>query len=363
MKIIISEATINEATNEFENKSVEPALMTWEEYRDKYINKSGKSHSPELYNSSYAEELSYKENPNIGYKAYPKLINNIKVNNADFKVKMSDKGNIGIFDEDDVRVSVAMDFLGSVLVTTVNEYKGWGFGKIVLREYLKRNPDSDSGGFSPAGYKLTKDYYLSTVKDFLAKGLYSDLVRKGVISKEKVNEILAQLKEEPKKGEKASVDLDFNNKNDVFVMMVGDSDFLVYNRKIIPILLQDDDRYDTHLLKGIFGYVKIAESDRDDLDYFIENYYSKSGTYKNLLNKFVESFVYNNDGLLLVSDFVMDQYWEVDGEIAKPKSATVNYKNIAKNERDMIYNACDKDSNKVDQVTDLIIQLAENLLY
>ena len=365
MKIIINEGILDEATTEFVQRDVQPALMTWDEYETKFINKDNKSHSPELYNTDYATELSYKENPQIGYKAYKKLINNLKIKGKDLQLRMNNKGSIAIFDEDNVRVSVAMDFFGSLLVQTVKEYQGWGLGEIVLKEYLDRNPDADSGGFTPSGRKLTQKYYFNMVRDFLAKGFYSDLIRKGVISKDKVQEIVAQLDNVPRKSKDDSTNLNFKNREDVVYDMVGDDTFLAYNKNIIPFLLGDDDKYDHFLLDGVFGYVKLNRGAGEG-DYGIEEFYFKNDLMKKAMNAFVGNILDTKNKTLSLDskglEFLKSSFWDVDSEIATPIKDFLNYEPSIQVGKAVLRKYTGGDTTKIGDVLSMVIQLAENLV-
>ncbi len=272
MRIIISENILLESTTPFVKKIIDPALMTWDEFHDKVINPSNKWHESSAYKTSYAEAVQKKDSY-MNIKEYPILLNNMTINGRRFEVRkkqqkrlyslVDEKGQyildqngrtmimndverkamkfpeffyeIAIFDENEVQVASAQNEWGALLITTVEEFRSWGLAKIVLSEYRKEHPDADSGGFTNAGYNLTKSYYFDLVRDYLAKGFYTHLIKNGHISKEKVKIIIQQLPD--RKKQKVPTDLNFNDPRDIMVIDLDNGEFILYNRKIIPIVI------------------------------------------------------------------------------------------------------------------------------
>jgi hypothetical protein len=225
VKIILEE--LNEVINKTEdlhpnvkgNKLI-PIFLTWEEYYD-MVNPGDKYHDSDSYNFNYNENSIFK--CPIGSDC--KIIKRKKVGKIELEYylvktklrysKFDGDNYIGTYSDDEVIklgrnlyeyninvvhdnvvVGSAQDEWGAALIYVVNEYKGLGIGEELVKLYRNIYPNKQSGGFTSGGYTQIRKYYNWMIKQALANGIYSDLVRKGEISKEKVNEIVKSVNKE-----------------------------------------------------------------------------------------------------------------------------------------------------------------------
>lgn len=401
MRIVLLESFLTEATQHYVKKLVDPALMTWKEFYHS-INDEDKHHEPSrLYQSNYAEakKQSYKQK-----KLFETFINRIKINGRYFEIrKHSEKrdfivrdekgdyirdesGNlihytsdqlkamqvdeytytIGIFDDQDVCVATGQDEYNTILITTVEEYRGWGLGEIALREYRALYPSKDSGGFTPAGYALTQKYYYNAVRDYLAKGFYSFLVKQGHITMEKVKTITAQLKNIPPSTvgkKKDNLDYNFNNPNDFLVMDYDNGEFIIYNKKLIPLLLKDRDMTDHFALQGILGHVRLLYMGHKNV-YRVQLFYATTPAIGKMLNNLIASFLYDSKEKVITDDqnkmfqHIDSKLYTIKDTIATSITHSLDYKTMAKKEKTERLKLCNNDRNDAEEIEELILEMA-----
>jgi GNAT superfamily N-acetyltransferase len=82
---------------------------------------------------------------------------------------------------------------GATLLRVAKEYRGIGLGRVLARAWYDINPSSVSGGFTSAGRRNAVSAWETRVREFLANGWYSALVRAGRMEKSRVDEILSGL--------------------------------------------------------------------------------------------------------------------------------------------------------------------------
>lgn len=386
---------LNEATTKYIKKIVDPALLTWDEYY-KIANPEDKFHSNDIYQTDYQSNAADKD----AIKRYPILINNIKLNNVPFQVRKAkdklsysardEKGEIlrdergisisltkdeikklglrlysedvGIFDEDSVKVASASDEWGALLVQVVKEYRDWGLGKIALTEYLKIYPKKEAGGFTEGGYNNRKSYYFDRVRDYLQSGLYSHLIKNGNISMEKVKKIISQLPERKKREEK---DYNFYNPKD-FLVMDLDGEFIIYNKRIIPILMKDRDMGDFFANKGIMGHIRPLYMEHLN-SYRLQLFYAKNTKIANLLNMFLASYLYDEKTAIITNDqhkmfetYINPTYYKVNKNSARSKKHIIDYKIFGVLEKKARNEIC---GNRVEseEIRDLIMEMTYGL--
>lgn len=142
---------------------------------------------------------------------YTVLLQNIMVAGEPMQVRS--QGNPGpntslaVLNQMGYVVAEATDEWGATLLVVAQEYRGKGLGKLIGRYWYKYNPDKKSGGMTPSGVSNAAKMWEDRVREFVANGWYSELVKQGAITKERVDEILSALKkskpleEAPKKEE------------------------------------------------------------------------------------------------------------------------------------------------------------------
>ena len=98
------------------------------------------------------------------------------------------------------------------MVSTAKEYRGFGFGTLLGKLFRERHPDKDTGGTTYAGSKQVKRIWDNFVREAMASGMYTQLVKQGKITKDRVKEIVKDLDERKTKSNEPSENaLDINN--------------------------------------------------------------------------------------------------------------------------------------------------------
>lgn len=226
-------------------------------------------HDMEIQPVKYIDRL-YKKSILTNKKSeYPKVLKRIQIDGEYFEIRQgSDQfGDIAAFNEDDMIVGVGQNEWGAALISVADEYKGKGLGQILQKLYTELYPDRESGGFTPAGLNNATKVWEKEVKKFLSAGIYSNLIRKGEISKERVDKILAGL----------SGKVDYKSflpskkvperQKDYLVYYNGSNSFVLYDKEY---LLDQDQKYIYAFLhleltndKEIYVYRFEYDSDKD----------------------------------------------------------------------------------------------------
>jgi hypothetical protein len=204
-----------------------PALMTLPEYYA-LVNEKDKMHPDSAYDVGLDALNRYDQDP----KEYDKFLKRLKIRgiNFDFYLKVRGKEvTVGVFNEDGERVAASQDEWGAMLIRVAQEYRGFGLGPILGKIARTIEPLKPSGGFTYAGRKNFIKTHREMVRDALKSGLYTKLVRQGKMSVERVKEIVDSAKlsvrQPAAKGDYSSTPKDW-------VLYVGDSDFILYDRKL-----------------------------------------------------------------------------------------------------------------------------------
>lgn len=98
-------------------------------------------------------------------------------------------------------VAQASNEWGATLLTVAQEYRNKGLGKKIANIWYKYNPDYLSGGFTQAGLQNAKKFYFSRIREAIQSGWYKDWIKDGIISKDKVKEIISSLPSKSKKSD------------------------------------------------------------------------------------------------------------------------------------------------------------------
>lgn len=276
-----------EATTPFVEKVVDPALMTFWEYV-KLINPEDKLHPSNAYKVSIDQI-----NETFDAKDYETLLNQIKRHGIEFEVRMqttdrwkgkyvkTDKdGNIvrdrngqalmatpeevkamippekrfkyehAIVEKDSgLIVGNTQDEWGCLLVRVADEYQGFGFGTLLVKLNRELYPSRPSGGFTPAGLQNLRRVHSRMVREYLERGFYSYLVKKGKITKEKVQEIIKSI--EPRKKYPVK-NLNTNDPKDWLLMTDEESYAIIYDKKIYDFDIDGSKEYwSNKLIKGV----------------------------------------------------------------------------------------------------------------
>lgn len=207
-------------------------------------------HDLEIQPVKYLDPLYQRMSLKSYIDKYPKPIKNITVDGEQIRIRQADDeyGDLAAFNEDGLKVAVAQDEWGAVLVMVADEYRGKGIGQIMQKIYTEMYPDKESGGFTPSGLNNAIKVWEKEVKRFLASGIYSNLIRKGELSKERVEQILAGL----------SGKVDFKSNLPKKVPQ-REKDYMVYYNGSNAFILYDKDYLLDHDLKYIYAYIHFEQ--------------------------------------------------------------------------------------------------------
>jgi GNAT superfamily N-acetyltransferase len=266
---------------------VNPALMTLKEYQS-YCNENDKWHP----DSAYDFDLSQTHNE-FQNKADFKKIRTFKANGISFDLMYKTEkkeyaqrnphddgmnpwlrvnGQIVYYTDEEVkrlgyqpfgfefaifegdkRVAMAQDEWGCVLIAVAKEYRGFGLGTIIGKIARTYEPGKTSGGFTPMGSRNFARLHREFVRDALTSNLYSNMVRGGQISMERVKEIVTSAKVQMRPV-KDDVDLNSNSPDNWLLFADHYGSFILYDKKLATVI--DNERYDhTFAERMIKGYV------------------------------------------------------------------------------------------------------------
>lgn len=282
---------------------------------------------PVKYIDEYVDKIYNIKEKNKNY--YPQIISRIMIDDEQLTMRTTDlpyERNSGksivIFNEEGLIVATASDEWGATLLRVVKEYRGKNLGTVLGKYWYKMNPDFSSGGFSPKGQNNAVRIWADRVKTFMQNGWYSDLVKKGEITSDKVKEILSKL---PNKRniEKKKKD---NRPAEPLIYSDLDNSFVIYDKKFFE---DHDEKY-----IYAFGFLREAsgKSYIFTLDYDKE--YQKIATYV------IFQIAYDNKEKLLIksppSDHASVDGIEgivVDGDYAYLTQPALNLKKYANAEK------------------------------
>lgn len=97
--------------------------------------------------------------------------------------------HFAIFNDVNQCVARTQDEWNCLLVMVADEYRGFGLGPYIVGIHRKYFPDADSGGFTVPGMLNLEKVHTAFVKEYLASGKYSKLVRDKKLTAEKVKQI------------------------------------------------------------------------------------------------------------------------------------------------------------------------------
>lgn len=171
---------------------------------------------------------------------FPKILQHIKIGGKDFTVRTTPKygknngASIAILNSNGMIVALATNEYGTTLLQVAGEYSGLGLGKVIGKYWYDVNPEFGSGGFTQSGYNNAKHIWADRVRKLLENGWYTELVKAGKITREKVKEIIADL---PSK--KSVPKTEEPSKPEPLVFADGTS-FIIYDRKFFT---DQDEKY------------------------------------------------------------------------------------------------------------------------
>jgi 8-oxo-dGTP pyrophosphatase MutT (NUDIX family)/GNAT superfamily N-acetyltransferase len=128
---------------------------------------------------------------------YPYLYKNVRAGGEQLQVRFrsspqKDKGtSMAVINEKGQIVAQAQDEWGATLLAVGREYRGKGLGKLIGKIWYEWNPKYTSGGFTTSGMGNAIAIWQDAVREFLARGWYSELIREGRVKKQRVMEIIS----------------------------------------------------------------------------------------------------------------------------------------------------------------------------
>ena len=319
----ITEATIKQELpmNDL-SKKIKPYLMTWGEY-SKMANPSSKWHESGAYdfslrelnrpsqhdeiksmkpmNSKMINGRSFTFYASVGDKTNNNYVksgagtNNVeyysqdekeqmfsgKKHTYDFKVVDDDTGNI---------VGTAQDEWGALLIAVAKEYRGFGLGVMLGTLMRGHAPEYDSGGLTQAGYNNLFKVYSGMVKKAMASGTYSKLIRANQMTVARAKEIVDSANLKIKEPSALNPKKTFENKSKDWLMMNSEGGaFILYNKKLIDMYLNDDvaDHFKKDMIIGM-GYAS-GGYNQDSTDVIIHQFGGKDDNIKKLMMDLIMS--------------------------------------------------------------------------
>lgn len=270
-------------------KEINPALMTSSEYM-KLCNKDDKWHDSSAYNWTVKEmnDAEYVK------KAKYKKIRTFKANGISFDLMFNSRridycqrdpegeyirvdGKLVPYTDEEIKrlgyqpyeytfaifdgetcVATAQDEWGAMLITVAKEYREFGLGTIIGKIARTYEPGKSSGGFTPAGARNFIRIHREFVRDALASGLYSKLVRSGQITMDRVREIIRSAKVQ-QRPDREGVDLSSNSPKDWLLFADLHGSYVLYDRKLAHVV---DTQYEGHFVERMVkGYVYAMPDD------------------------------------------------------------------------------------------------------
>ena len=264
-----------ETTRPYQEKIIDPALMTFGEYRD-MVDPDHKMHPP-----SYdfdLEKLNKYQKP----EDYQDVINTVKRRGIEFELRKlttdrwqgkivkfdeneeivrDEKGMAVYLNQDEVKALIpeserfryqyafvdkdtqkivgnTQDEWGALLIVVAQEYRGFGFGTDLVKLARDARPDLQSGGFTQSGLANLHRVWSKMVREYMESGFYSHLVRNGHITAEKAKSIMSSIGERTKQSQ-----ANYNTKNpkDWLLMTDGARFAMLYDKKIYDVDEPDAD--------------------------------------------------------------------------------------------------------------------------
>lgn len=284
-KKLINEAlnTIKDLNPNIKDGQIPPSLLTWSEYY-KIVNSDDNFHGSDAYN------YPYDENDKLDLTKV-NLIKNKVINTIHLKfylkkeerqyTKWDGDTYVGTYSKDEmkkmgidpyiytiycthngVRVGMAVDEWGCVLVSVVKEFKNLGIGEELIKIYRKIYPYKPSGGFTESGLVQIRKYYNYMVRTTLANGIYSQMVRDGEITMERVKEIINSVNKKYSFSDNKKNKLKDAFKGDRFspVMIISTNSVIIFDSNIIKIIDEDFETMHSKILREyIYCYIHVVD--------------------------------------------------------------------------------------------------------
>lgn len=183
---------------------------------------------------------------------HPNIIQRLIVKGEPMTLRSEDSGRgyaptLVILNSEDLVVAQASDEWGATLIAVAREYRGRGLGKIIGKRWYELNPSNTSGGFTSAGEANALALWRDRVREFKARGWYSEMIREGRITMDRLREIFKGVEDSKRDLEEFKA-LYFSEREpeptkptgDILVWSDGDTGVIIYDRAFLE---DPDDRF------------------------------------------------------------------------------------------------------------------------
>ena len=305
---------------------------------------------PVKYIKDYVDMVHRVKENNL--EEYPHIIKRLLIDDEQLTIRTTDPlpykkdsgKTVAILNSEDLIIASASDEWGATLLRVVKEYRGKNIGNILGKYWYEMNPSFTSGGFSPMGQQNAIKIWADRVRTFMKNGWYSDMVKKGELSPEKVKEIVSKLPEQKvyKNNKKASSSVE------PLIYTDFDNSFVLYDKKFYE---DKDEKY-----IYAFGFLREAGGK----PYIFTLDYDKP--YKDIATYIIFQIAYNNKQKLLIKSPPSDHVTvdglagiKIDGDYAyltEPALNLTKYANAEKQYRNQ--------HDKYDEIYYSLIELANS---
>lgn len=163
---------------------------------------------------------------------------------------------------DGLVVAMGSDEWGATLIRVAEEFRQLGLGALLKDYWAETNPDARSGGFTLSGERMALGSWERRVREFLARGWYTELVRLGRIGKDRVREILSGLHGKIGPARLPSDAPRVEEEEPSLLLYLDDGSFILYDERFLQ---EPDEKY-------VYGYGFLRETDRTGPFFFRLDY-------------------------------------------------------------------------------------------
>lgn len=186
----------------------------------------------------YISDISKRYNNVVeqNIKRYPVILNRKLFGDEYLTIRMESEQkekDLGIttvvLNEQGLVVAMASNEWGATLIQVAEEYNGKGIGKILLDVWTHNNPRFTSGGYTEHGLALSEKQWRSAVSRSLAQGMYTELIKSGEITLDKVKKIVASAKIKPVVNKKIHNEVPKSKREDSPVIYSDDTAVYIFD--------------------------------------------------------------------------------------------------------------------------------------
>lgn len=231
----------------------------------------------------YPEKIVKDEWKKERKSEYSILINRKTFKDKSFEVRQNSSKDIAVFDGLD-RVAVAQNEWGAILIAVAREYRSYGLGTYLSKLIRERTDLTDTGGVTYSGSKQLRRSWEEFVREYLNRGLYQKAIQSGLISKEKVMDIVRDLGARRKK-ETAKKE----SPGRLVILSASDSEYIIVDSRIFSHWKDYSWDTDTEDLEKYIKARLYIQGFGDDKNYVFSNNYDDESFEPILLNIALEN--------------------------------------------------------------------------